>query len=185
MGNRKRKRGGNDLHCDYLKKPNKSANRRRTDPVVVLSTILESILNEMRDMPDVQPFLFPVNVKVCDKIVKNLYICYKMIIVFCYQFTYFSINSYCVSIQITIFWKSDKTLWNSQDDQKSKQSIVCRDENFQVLILPFIGGPWLPYNCATSHGSANYQGELEAEEIPEQRRILGGCKSNCWEFFPL
>lgn len=103
MGNRKRKRGGNDLHCDYLKKPNKSANRRRTDPVVVLSTILESILNEMRDMPDVQPFLFPVNVKVCDKIVKNLYICYKMIIVFCYQFTYFSINSYCVSIQITIF----------------------------------------------------------------------------------
>ncbi|XP_044752850.1 transcription initiation factor TFIID subunit 1 isoform X2 [Coccinella septempunctata] len=64
MGSRKRRRGGNDLHCDYLKKPNKSANRRRTDPVVVLSTILESILNEMRDMPDVQPFLFPVNVKV-------------------------------------------------------------------------------------------------------------------------
>ncbi|XP_045464560.1 transcription initiation factor TFIID subunit 1 isoform X2 [Harmonia axyridis] len=63
MGSRKRRRGGNDLHCDYLKKPNKSANRRRTDPVVVLSTILESILNEMRDMPDVQPFLFPVNPK--------------------------------------------------------------------------------------------------------------------------
>jgi hypothetical protein len=32
--------------------------------VVVLSTILESILNEMRDLPDVQPFLFPVNAKV-------------------------------------------------------------------------------------------------------------------------
>ncbi|KAK9885772.1 hypothetical protein WA026_013642 [Henosepilachna vigintioctopunctata] len=63
MGSRKRRRGGNDLHCDYLKKPNKSANRRRTDPVVVLSTILENILNEMRDMPDVQPFLFPVNQK--------------------------------------------------------------------------------------------------------------------------
>ncbi|KAL3284682.1 hypothetical protein HHI36_018831 [Cryptolaemus montrouzieri] len=63
MGSKKRRRGGNDLHCDYLKKPNKSANRRRTDPVVVLSTILENILNEMRDMPDVQPFLFPVNQK--------------------------------------------------------------------------------------------------------------------------
>ncbi|KAL1517978.1 hypothetical protein ABEB36_001670 [Hypothenemus hampei] len=52
-----------DIHCDYLKRPNKSANRRRTDPVVVLSSILEAILNEMRDMPDVQPFIFPVNQK--------------------------------------------------------------------------------------------------------------------------
>lgn len=31
--------------------------------MVVLSTILEHILNELRDMPDVQPFLFPVNPK--------------------------------------------------------------------------------------------------------------------------
>lgn len=60
----KRRRGINDQHCDYLKKHNKPANRMRTDPVVVLSTILENILNEMRDMPDVQPFLFPVNQKV-------------------------------------------------------------------------------------------------------------------------
>lgn len=64
MSSKKRRRGGTDLHCDYLKKHNRPVNRRRTDPVVVLSTILENILNEMRDMPDVQPFLFPVNPKV-------------------------------------------------------------------------------------------------------------------------
>lgn len=60
---RKRRRVGTDIHCDYLKKHNKPVNRQRTDPVVVLSTVLEQILNEMRDMPDVQPFLFPVNAK--------------------------------------------------------------------------------------------------------------------------
>ncbi|KAF7268302.1 hypothetical protein GWI33_018568 [Rhynchophorus ferrugineus] len=60
----KKRRRVSDLHCDYLKRHNKPANRRRTDPVVVLSTILENILNEMRDMPDVQPFLFPVNQKI-------------------------------------------------------------------------------------------------------------------------
>ncbi|XP_026472569.1 transcription initiation factor TFIID subunit 1 [Ctenocephalides felis] len=60
---RKRKRPGTDVHCDYLKRHQRPANRRRTDPVIVLSTILESILNEMRDLPDVQPFLFPVNGK--------------------------------------------------------------------------------------------------------------------------
>lgn len=64
MNARKRRRGTSDLHCDYLKRHNRPANRRRTDPVVVLSTILENILNELRDMPDVQPFLFPVNSKV-------------------------------------------------------------------------------------------------------------------------
>lgn len=64
INSRKRRRGTSDLHCDYLKRHNRPANRRRTDPVVVLSTILENILNELRDMPDVQPFLFPVNPKV-------------------------------------------------------------------------------------------------------------------------
>ncbi|CAB0008507.1 unnamed protein product [Nesidiocoris tenuis] len=63
MRNKKRKQP-NDLHCDYLKRHQKPANRRRTDPMVVLSTLLEAILNEMRDLPDVQPFLFPVNAKV-------------------------------------------------------------------------------------------------------------------------
>lgn len=64
VNSRKRRKPPNELHCDYLKRQQKPANRRRTDPVVVLSTILESILNEMRDLPDVQPFLFPVNAKV-------------------------------------------------------------------------------------------------------------------------
>lgn len=69
-GSRKKRRGMSDLHCDYLKRHNRTANRRRTDPVVVLSTILENILNELRDMPDVQPFLFPVNPKVCLNVVQ-------------------------------------------------------------------------------------------------------------------
>uniref|UniRef100_A0A1Q3F465 Transcription initiation factor TFIID subunit n=1 Tax=Culex tarsalis TaxID=7177 RepID=A0A1Q3F465_CULTA len=60
---KKRRRVGGDANCDYLKRHNKTANRRRTDPVVVLSSILEQILNEMRDMPDVAPFMFPVNAK--------------------------------------------------------------------------------------------------------------------------
>ncbi|KAK0086570.1 hypothetical protein PV325_002974 [Microctonus aethiopoides] len=63
VGAKKRRRATGDDHCDYLKRHQKPANRRRTDPVVVMSTILESILNEMRDLPDVQPFLFPVNAK--------------------------------------------------------------------------------------------------------------------------
>lgn len=54
---KKRRRAGTVVHCDYLKKPHKSANRRRTDPVVTLSSIFESILNEMRDLPDVSTSL--------------------------------------------------------------------------------------------------------------------------------
>jgi len=64
VNSKKKRRAVNEMHCDYLKRQQRPANRRRTDPVVVLSTILESILNEMRDLPDVQPFLFPVNAKV-------------------------------------------------------------------------------------------------------------------------
>ncbi|XP_034664077.1 transcription initiation factor TFIID subunit 1 isoform X4 [Drosophila subobscura] len=60
---KKKRRLGSDPHCDYLQRHNKTANRRRTDPVVVLSSILELILNELRTMPDVSPFLFPVNSK--------------------------------------------------------------------------------------------------------------------------
>ncbi|GLH03339.1 Transcription initiation factor TFIID subunit 1 [Gryllus bimaculatus] len=59
----KRRRSVNDMHCDYLTRQPQTVNRRRTDPAVVMSSILETILNEMRDMPDIQPFLFPVNVK--------------------------------------------------------------------------------------------------------------------------
>ncbi|XP_021710567.1 transcription initiation factor TFIID subunit 1 isoform X2 [Aedes aegypti] len=60
---KKRRRVGGDANCDYLKRHNKTANRRRTDPSVVLSSLLEQILNELRDMPDVAPFMFPVNAK--------------------------------------------------------------------------------------------------------------------------
>ena len=60
----KKRRRVNDLHCDYLKRHQKPANRRRTDPVVVLSSILENILNEMRDLPNTGQFLFPVSSKV-------------------------------------------------------------------------------------------------------------------------
>lgn len=66
----KRRRAGLDVHCDYLRH-NKTAKRSRTDPVVVMSSILEQILNELRDMPDVQPFLFPVNIKVRCRCSKN------------------------------------------------------------------------------------------------------------------
>ena len=71
---RKRRIGTVD-HCDYLQKPDyKSANRKRTDPMVTLSVILEEVLNDMRDLPDTQLFHYPVNSKhVADyyKIVKN------------------------------------------------------------------------------------------------------------------
>lgn len=56
----KRNRGPES--CDYLIR--RPAERRRTDPLVTLSSILEDVLNDMRHLPDVQPFLFPVNAKV-------------------------------------------------------------------------------------------------------------------------
>ncbi|XP_064607804.1 transcription initiation factor TFIID subunit 1-like isoform X1 [Liolophura sinensis] len=63
METKRRRRAGTVIHCDYLKRPSQSSNRRRTDPVVTLSSIFEGILNEMRDLPNTQPFLFPVNAK--------------------------------------------------------------------------------------------------------------------------
>lgn len=74
-GGGRRRRAGTVVHCDYLKRKNKSVNRRRIDPVITLSTIFEEMLNEMREMADVQPFLFPVNAKVSqiyEELVKNL-----------------------------------------------------------------------------------------------------------------
>lgn len=59
----KRRRAGADLHCDYLRH-NKTAKRSRTDPVVVMSSILEQILNKLRDSKEFTPFVFPVNIKV-------------------------------------------------------------------------------------------------------------------------
>lgn len=60
-GGRNRRRATNSESCDYLVK--RPAERRRTDPLVTLSSLLEGVLNHMRHLPDVQPFLFPVNPK--------------------------------------------------------------------------------------------------------------------------
>lgn len=59
---RRRRMGLADDYCDYLT-PNKTVNRARTDPIVDLCSILEEILNDLRDLPDMQPFMFPVNRK--------------------------------------------------------------------------------------------------------------------------
>ncbi|XP_073945377.1 TATA-box binding protein associated factor 1 isoform X2 [Choristoneura fumiferana] len=60
-GGRNKRRGTISESCDYLVK--RPAERRRTDPLVTLSSLLEDVLNHMRHLPDVQPFLFPVNQK--------------------------------------------------------------------------------------------------------------------------
>ncbi|ELU04183.1 hypothetical protein CAPTEDRAFT_225982 [Capitella teleta] len=60
---KKRRRAGTISHCDYLKKPRKLTNRRRADPLITISSIFENILNEMREVPNAQPFLVPVNPK--------------------------------------------------------------------------------------------------------------------------
>ncbi|XP_029463079.1 transcription initiation factor TFIID subunit 1 isoform X2 [Rhinatrema bivittatum] len=61
---KKKRRVGTTVHCDYLNRPHKSIHRRRTDPMVTLSSILESIINDMRDHPNTYPFHTPVNAKV-------------------------------------------------------------------------------------------------------------------------
>ncbi|KAG9477981.1 hypothetical protein GDO78_013134 [Eleutherodactylus coqui] len=71
---KKKRRVGSTVHCDYLNRPHKSIHRRRTDPMVTLSSVLESIINDMRDMPNTYPFQSPVNAKVVKdyyKIVTN------------------------------------------------------------------------------------------------------------------
>ncbi|XP_069603364.1 transcription initiation factor TFIID subunit 1 [Ranitomeya imitator] len=71
---KKKRRVGSTVHCDYLNRPHKSIHRRRTDPMVTLSSVLESIINDMRDMANTYPFHSPVNAKVVKdyyKIVTN------------------------------------------------------------------------------------------------------------------
>ncbi|UJR26734.1 hypothetical protein I4U23_008049 [Adineta vaga] len=46
---------------DYLDKRARTVQRRRIDPLVSFATLLESILNELRDMPEANMFLAPVN----------------------------------------------------------------------------------------------------------------------------
>nr|XP_014348630.1 PREDICTED: transcription initiation factor TFIID subunit 1 [Latimeria chalumnae] len=61
---KKKRRVGTTVHCDYLNRPHKSIHRRRTDPMVTLSSILEGIINDMRDHSNTYPFHMPVNAKV-------------------------------------------------------------------------------------------------------------------------
>lgn len=61
---KKRRRAGTVTHCDYLKPHKKLVNRQRTDPVVTLSIILEMVLNEMRDLPEVSRDLPEVSINV-------------------------------------------------------------------------------------------------------------------------
>lgn len=52
------------MDYDYLKTHAvKTANRRCTDPILTFSTLLEEIVKEMREPPDFQPFVYPVNRK--------------------------------------------------------------------------------------------------------------------------
>ena len=60
---KQRRKNVSQTHCDYLDKPQKKVDRRHIDPLVSFGSILENILNELRDLPDSQPFLLPVNAK--------------------------------------------------------------------------------------------------------------------------
>lgn len=69
-----KRKASTQASTDYLVKPPKKVDRRHVDPLVSFSTILENILNEVRELPDAQAFLVPVNSKkVPDyyKLVKN------------------------------------------------------------------------------------------------------------------
>nr|XP_018670467.1 transcription initiation factor TFIID subunit 1-like isoform X2 [Ciona intestinalis] len=66
---RKRKYQGSVTHCDYLTRIAKKKERIRADPTVTLSTLFESVLNKIRDIPDTVPFHVPVN----SKMVKDYY----------------------------------------------------------------------------------------------------------------
>ncbi|XP_041949802.1 transcription initiation factor TFIID subunit 1 isoform X6 [Alosa sapidissima] len=66
---KKKRRVGTTVHCDYLNRPHKSIHRRRTDPMVTLSSVLEGIINDIRDLPNTYPFHTPVNAK----LVKDYY----------------------------------------------------------------------------------------------------------------
>ena len=66
----KRKRAGTGKHCDYLdSKTYRPVKRRRTDPVISFSSHLETVLNELRILPEAEAFLFPVS----SKVVTNYY----------------------------------------------------------------------------------------------------------------
>nr|CAB3266786.1 transcription initiation factor TFIID subunit 1-like [Phallusia mammillata] len=66
---KKRKYQGSVTHCDYLTRIAKKKERRRADPKVTLSTLMENILNGIRDLPETLPFQCPVN----PRLVKDYY----------------------------------------------------------------------------------------------------------------
>ncbi|XP_048585830.1 transcription initiation factor TFIID subunit 1 isoform X2 [Nematostella vectensis] len=70
---RKKRRSG-VMHCDYLKRPRKSINRRRANPEVAMQLLMEGIINKMKEVDESWPFHTPVNPKTVPdyhKIVKN------------------------------------------------------------------------------------------------------------------
>lgn len=74
------KKRKNEFDCDNFKKLKQSANKCHTDLLTVLSKIFESILDEICHMPDVHPFIYPVDIKVnqYNFIIKNSYHLYYL-----------------------------------------------------------------------------------------------------------
>ncbi len=60
----KKRKATSSPHCDYLAKKRQNTNRRRIDPLVVISGIFETIVSELRELPDSSHFHMPVNSKV-------------------------------------------------------------------------------------------------------------------------
>ncbi|KAJ8028294.1 Transcription initiation factor TFIID subunit 1 [Holothuria leucospilota] len=60
---KKKRTNETEESLDYLKRKKQSINRRRTDPLVTLGTMLETILGGIRQLPYTAPFHTPVNPK--------------------------------------------------------------------------------------------------------------------------
>jgi transcription initiation factor TFIID subunit 1 len=56
----RRRRRGTSMHCDYLQRRHKGAQRRRVSPDVALNGILEHIVTRMKCIPESYPFHVPV-----------------------------------------------------------------------------------------------------------------------------
>eukprot|EP00794_Sanderia_malayensis_P006794 gene6794-7559_t len=62
-GKKKRRSSSAAIHPDYLVRHHMSKNRRRTNPLVALSLILEGIISKIKDIPESWPFHTPVSIK--------------------------------------------------------------------------------------------------------------------------
>lgn len=58
------KKRKNEFDCQYFKKLKQSTDELRDGLLTVLSTFFESILIEICTLPDVYPFIYPVDIKV-------------------------------------------------------------------------------------------------------------------------